>query len=247
MAYEVTKRIKGHDYLYIVKSYRDPETNRRKTRWQYAGAIDHGKVREPHARAGRRITRDEIIDAVARLLPFRDPEHITVAVIGATAGASRGVFYRHFRNQQDAIDAALNRMAEDFFQGLPSLEAKPSDLQDAKSMLRRWCETPAHCTRLYSVLQRALRQQPDKKRRVLLTFSKSRETFVLKLSLFLRQLNDAGFAHIADPLSLARAIRGAHLAQRIAALLTPPEHELPLPEFDELYQLIEQAVFGPAA
>ena len=245
MAYEVTKHIKGHDYLYVVEAYRDPETNRRKTRWQYAGAVDNGELRQSTPRRTRnRVTRDDIVEATAHLLPFRDPEYITVDVIAASAGSSRSAFYRHFHNQQEAMHAAIVRMAEEHFRDLPAFDHKPRDTQEAKAMLRRWCEALDCPPRLLSMLQRALRQRHDKKVRLRIKPLKTREAAALPLSLFLQQLTDEGLATIANPLVLARTIHGMLLAQRVAVLLTPPEHELPLPAHEEVYQLIERAVFG---
>ena len=245
MAYEVTKRIKGHDYRYIVEAFRDPATNRRKTRWQYAGAIENGEVRQPRTRAPRhRVTRDDIVAATAHLLPFRDPAHITVDVIAASAGVSRSAFYRRFHNQQEAVDAAIASMAEEQLRAMPPLNHVPSDIQEAKVLLRRWYEALSCSSRTLNMLKRMLGQRQNKKLRLRLRGSKSREGAALPLSLFLEQLNDAGFAAITDPVALARTIKGINLAHRIAVVLTPPEHELPLPGGEDVYQLVERAVFG---
>jgi AcrR family transcriptional regulator len=245
MGYEVTKRIKGREYLYIVEAYRDPQTNRRKTRWQYAGVVDNGEVQAPRTRTGRtRVTRDDFIGATARLLPTRDPEHITVDVIAASAGASRSAFYRHFRNQQEAMDAAIVRMGEESLHDMPPLNDKPRDLQEAKDTLRQWCAALARSSWRQSLLQRLLRQSHDKRLRLRLKYSKDHDALERSLSSFLQRLVDAGFAIISDPAALAHTIKGVLLAQRIAIVLTKPDHELALPEFEDVYQLIERATFG---
>src|SRR5580692_2533657 len=107
MAYEVTKRIKGHDYRYVVESYRDPQTKRRKTKWTYVGALDGDRVRAPVVRAHEHVTKTHVIAAVAKLLEFRDPEHVTVSVIAREAGISRSTFYRYFPEERKVFNAAL--------------------------------------------------------------------------------------------------------------------------------------------
>jgi AcrR family transcriptional regulator len=248
MAYEITKRIKGREYRYIVEPYLDPETNRRKMRWQYAGAVENGEVRAPRTRTPRnRVTRNDIIAATARLLQTRNPEHITVDVLAAGAGASRSAFYRHFRNQQEAMDAAMLHMADEGLHDLPPLDQKPRDLHEAKGMLREWCEGLARSSWRRSLLQRLLRQPFDKKIRLRMKCSQNRASLERPLALFLEHLNDAGFAMIEDPPALVRAIKGMHLASRVATVLTKPAHDLPLAESEEVYRLIERAVFGASS
>ncbi len=66
MAYEVTKRIKGRDYRYRVEGYRDPESGKRKTRWQYLGVVTSGKLRPTPRLHKERVTREDIVAATAR-------------------------------------------------------------------------------------------------------------------------------------------------------------------------------------
>ena len=67
MAFETTKRIKGRDYRYRVEAYRDPQMGKRKTRWQYLGAVED----------------------CAALLRFRVPSNLTVPIIAKSAGVSQ--------------------------------------------------------------------------------------------------------------------------------------------------------------
>jgi AcrR family transcriptional regulator len=247
MAYEVTKRIKGHDYRYAVEAYRDPETKRRKARWQYLGAIDDGKVRQPVVRAPhRRVTRDDIIGAAARLLEFRDPEHVTVGVIAASAGVSHSTFYRFFANQQEVLNAAMARMCNEFLRALPSLEETPQSQQEARSQLRGWFEALHRSGGFHRALRRAL-SQTDGKVRLRIDHSQITEDPVATLTTFFERLNAAGLAAIQEPAFLARAIKGISVALRVAATLTPATEEIPLPEFGEVYGLIERAVFANCA
>jgi AcrR family transcriptional regulator len=97
MAYEVTKRISGGDYRYHVEGYRDPETGRQRTRWQYLGRVVDGVTVTPPTRRGERVTQDKIVEATAELLESRDASRVTVAVIAKHAGISQATFYRYFR------------------------------------------------------------------------------------------------------------------------------------------------------
>jgi AcrR family transcriptional regulator len=243
MAYEVTKRIKGRDYRYLVEAYRDPETKRSKARWQYVGAVgDDGTVHSAVDRAPRkRVTRDDIIAATAELLEFRTPEHITVSVILARSGASRSTFYRHFPNHQKALSAALARMADSLLKGLPSFEP-PRSLEDAKQQLRHWCETYYRTIGAKEALRRAALPSPPGKGGVPIDISMLTEDPAARLSAFLQQVNDAGFASIENPLTVAETIRGIHFALRATAFLAP-QHELALPKYDAVYSLIERSIF----
>ncbi len=245
MAYEVTKRIKGREYRYLVEAYRDPETKRSKARWQYVGAVDDdGTPRPIVERAPRRhVTRDDIIDATAQLLESRSPEHITVSVILAQSGASRSTFYRHFPNHQKALSAALARMADDVIKGLPSFE-KPRSLEDAKKQLRNFCEVQYRTIGAKEALRRAALPSQSGKIGVPLDISLLAEDPAARLAAFLQQVNDAGFARIENPAAVAETVRGIHFALRATTLLAP-QHKLHLPEYDAVYSLIERSIFPP--
>ena len=240
---EVTKRIKGRDYRYIVESYRDPETKQRKTRWQYVGAVENGEVRSGVPKPRKRIARDEIIDATMRLLEFRDPEHVTAGVIARSAGISRSTFYQHFDTQHQAIAEALTKTADEALRAAGPLPA-PHDVQQARDALRHWCEAIVGSIGLGRALQRALLHGYSGTIAALFDSSRIAELPVVHLERFFQQLNDANLASIKDPKALAGALRGMFTALRVSRVLLPPEDELPLPGYDDVYPLIEQAVFG---
>jgi AcrR family transcriptional regulator len=243
MGYEVTKRIKGRDYRYIVESYRDPETHRRKTRWQYVGAVEDGEVRPGVPRLRRRIARDEIIAATARLLEFRDPSHLTVGVIAGSIGISRSTFYQHFDNQDEAVKEALTRIGDEALQALQPLPP-PRDREESRKQLRLWCKELVQSIALARATQRALLHGYYGVVKDRFEGVRIAETPAVRLAKFFQQLNDAGLASIKDPKALALAIRGMYLSARVVRMFLPPDDELPLPDYDELYPLIEQAVFG---
>lgn len=88
MAYQVTKRIRGRDYGYLVDCYRDPITGSRRSRWRTI-------------RSRKRV---------GRLLEHRDPRNLTVGVIVKEACASHSTFYRHFPDRTSAIRAGLKQI-----------------------------------------------------------------------------------------------------------------------------------------
>jgi AcrR family transcriptional regulator len=121
MAFEVIKRIKGRSY-------------RRKSRWRYVGPVNEGSA---PVRRRRRLRREDIVSATVGLLEFRDPRNVTVAVIAASAGVSRGVFYHHFRNQREVMIEALARMRVETIRALPNLGAART-LHEAREHLLIW-------------------------------------------------------------------------------------------------------------
>jgi AcrR family transcriptional regulator len=186
VAYEVTKRIKGHDYRYTVEAYRDPVTQSRKTRWRYIGAVEGGVVRPATPRAlQKRVTREQIVAAATKLLSFRDPEHITVAVIAAAAGASRSAFYRHFHSEHEALSSALASMIDELIRDLPPL-AQPQNLEEARGLLRSWCEAFAQSIEQHAALKRALRQDRSGRQRVRFDLSCATQSAAEILSEFFR-------------------------------------------------------------
>jgi AcrR family transcriptional regulator len=242
MAYEVTKRIKGHDYRYAVEAYRDPQTQRRKTRWQYLGAVKNGEVQVPVERSQRKaVTRDDIVAATANLLAFRDARHITVAVIASSAGISRSAFYRHFANQQEAMDAAFDRIVEDVRSQLPALDETPATISEAKVLLRDYCEAMHRSLEAQSAFERLLRQMPLANVRVQFRCPREKDS---TLGVFLRRLDERGLASIPEPESLADTIKGMIFTQRAATSLMFAAHDLPVPSYEGLYDVIERCVFG---
>ncbi len=244
MASEVTKRIKGRDYRYVVDSYRDPHTNRRKQRWQYVGVLDNGTVRAGNVKRRNQTTRDNIIDATARLLKFRAPKHITVSVIAASAGASRSVFYRHFPNAKEVITEALAQIANDAFRALPSLGA-PRTLEEAKEQLREWCRAFNYSAGLNLMGKHVVLQSYRRGVRARLKAAQTNELQpTALLSAFFKRLNNAGLTAIENPEALAESVRGLHTTLRLSMYAVMPDEEHPLPDYDAFYPLIERAVFG---
>jgi AcrR family transcriptional regulator len=244
MAYEVTKRIKGRDYRYVVESYRDPQTKRRKTKWTYVGALDGDGVRAPVVRVRKHVTKSDVVAAVAKLLEFRDPEHVTVSVIAREAGISRSTFYRYFPDEQKVFDAALVRICDEFLLSLPPLDKSARTAEEARATFRRWCEGRffliGRQRAILLAISRGYRgRMPLRLERSLLTVDS-----LGSLEDFLKALQGAGVAAIPNAAGLSRAILGSLVALRVMPHFIKPEYAYLVPEFEELHAMFERAIFN---
>jgi AcrR family transcriptional regulator len=244
MAYEVTKRIKGRDYRYVVESYRDPQTKRRKTKWTYVGALDGDGVRAPVVRTRKQVTKGDVVAAVAKLLEFRDPEHVTVSVIAREAGISRSTFYRYFPDEQRVFDAALVRICDEFLLSLPALDNSVRTTEEARATFRRWCEGRfsliGRQRAILHAISRGYRgKMPLRLERSLLTVDS-----LGSLEEFLKALQAAGIAAIPDTAGLSRAVLGSLVVLRVTPHFIKPEYGYLIPEFEELHAMFERAIFN---
>jgi AcrR family transcriptional regulator len=244
MAYEVTKRIKGRDYRYVVESYRDPKTKRRKAKWTYVGALDGDAVRTPVARARKHVTKDDVIAAVAKLLEFRDPEHVTVAVIAKEAGISRSTFYRYFPDELKAFNAAVLRICDQFLLSLPELDNSVRTAQEARATFHRWCEARFRLIGRQRAILHAISQGYRGKMPLRLERSLLAVDSLASLETFLKALQGAGIAAMPDAAGLSRAILGSLVALRITPHFIRSEYAFFVPEFEELQAMFERAIFG---
>jgi AcrR family transcriptional regulator len=244
MAYEVTKRIKGHDYRYRVEGYRDPRNGKRRARWQYLGVLSGGELTPAAAIRRTRVTREDLIAATVRLLEYRDPSNVTVATIVRSAGASKSTFYRNFPNRRAAFSVALDRICDVTLRALPPLDAQMTDLHEARLRLRVWCEAYYRSMLQQRALRSALAQGQHGNLRARIERSLITVDPSLVISAFLRRLCDCGFVQIGDPDALARSIRAIHLAMMVASVAGLPYADIPAPAFEEVFPLIDRAVFG---
>jgi AcrR family transcriptional regulator len=244
MAYEVTKRIKGRDYRYVVESYRDPETNRRKAKWTYVGALDGDSVRTPAVRARKHVTKSDVVAAVAKLLEFRDPEHVTVSVIAREAGISRSTFYRYFPNELKVFNAAVSRIRDQFLLSLPELDSSVRTAEDARATFRRWTEARFRLIGRQRAILHAISQGSRGKIPLRLERSLMTVDSLASLEAFLRALQLAGIAAIPDAAGLARAVLGSLIALRVTPHFIRPEYAYFVPEFEELHAMFERAIFN---
>ncbi|HEY2474882.1 MAG TPA: TetR/AcrR family transcriptional regulator [Candidatus Cybelea sp.] len=244
MAYEVTKRIKGRDYRYLVEPYRDLKTKRRKTKWTYVGAVHGDGVRPAAAqRPRKRVGKDDIIAAAAKLLQYRDPEFVTVDVIAREAGISRSTFYRHFTDEQKVLSAALARIADDVVRSIPPLDSSVRTLDDARKTFRRWSEAKYRALGFPRAIARAISDGPHGKTRLRFEPSLMTQDPFAQLAAFLRALHQAGIAVVADADAMARAILSSMFALKMTSDQLAPKHEICTAEFEEIYNLFDRAIF----
>jgi AcrR family transcriptional regulator len=244
MAYEVTKQIKGHEYRYVVESYIDEKSKRKKTRWHYLGPVDDGQIRQTPKRRHARVTRADVLTATARLLEFRDPDHITAAVIANAAGISHTTFYRFFRNPQEALNGAIAHACDKSVLELPSLEAEVEGAQEARVLLSTWCESLYNMVGRQRAVQRMLSQRTEKRQAPLYYSSLLKNHPHKILTVFLEKLRRKGYCHFDDAEALARCVVGIYAAVRLTPALASPGARLPMPTFSDLHQIVERAVFG---
>jgi AcrR family transcriptional regulator len=244
VAYEVTKRINGRDYRYVVESYRDPDTSRRKAKWTYVGALDGDGVRAPVARPHKHVTKADVVAAVAKLLQFRDPEHVTVSVIAREAGISRSTFYRYFPDERKAFNSAILRICNEFLTSLPSLDESVRTIEEARATFRRWCEARfrligSQRAILHAISRDYRGKMPLQLERSLLTVNP-----LGSLETFFKALDSAGIATIPDAAGMSRAILGSLIALSLTPNLIRPEYAYFVPQFEEVYAMFERAIFN---
>jgi AcrR family transcriptional regulator len=244
MAYEVTKRVKGRDYRYLVSGYRDPETNKRRARWEYLGVFADGRLQAEPPRRKKRVGAEEIIEATQRLLEYRDPLRVTVSVIINAAGASHSTFYRYFPDRTAVFNAALARICDRMMFALPSLEGPFNTVQEARTRLREWCEALCLSTLQQRALRWALSQGHGGALRPRIERSMMTVDTVATLRPYFLEMNRAGFSKIADVDEVARAIRSMHVALIQARVANPSTDGEPAPDLSDIFPLVDLAVFG---
>ena len=240
MAYEVTKRINGHDYRYVVQTYRDPQTKRRRTKWTYVGALNGEAVREPVPHPRKQVTKDDIVAAAAKLLEFRDLEHVTVAVVAREAGISRSTFYRHFPDEREVFTAAMARMRDEALREIPPLEHGARTVGEARATFRRWFEAKVGAIGRLRPIQRALLDGYRGKTSLGLECPASAEA---SLEAFLRALALAGIVSIPDPVRMSRAIVGSMIAVVMAPHVMRAEYASFVPNLEDLHAIFDRAIF----
>jgi hypothetical protein len=143
MAYEVTKRINGREFVYRVEGDRDPKTGQRKKLWRYVGPLVNGEVQLALRTRSERVTRDEIIEATARLMEHRDPSHITISGHRvARKKSTSSTFYRHFPNRDSVVNAAIGRIRDEIIEAAPRLDIPPRSLDEARERrIENWANS----------------------------------------------------------------------------------------------------------
>lgn len=140
MAYEVVKTIRGRPYRYRVESFRDPLTGKARGKWTYLGAERGGEPvkKRPEPRDDRAAaTRERLLAALEVLALRADWSKLTASAIATEAGVAHGTFYAHFRNKDEALRAAAERVRDAvgspalvFAEALPTRDAERQRMRD---------------------------------------------------------------------------------------------------------------------
>lgn len=244
MAYEVTKRIKGHDYRYVVETLVDPQTRRRKAKWTYVGPAGGNGIREDVARREKKhVTKDDIVAATAKLLETRDAEHITVSVIASAAGASRSTFYRFFDNQETVLNAALIAICDRAIREHPRLDRDVRTADEARSTFYAWAKAHYGTIAAQRAVRRALTQGEDGKLRMHFERSQLERDPWGELETFFRAIDASGLSAIPDPAAMSRAVLGSMIGVKFTPWFALSGQDLNLPGFEDLYAMLDRAVF----
>lgn len=101
-----------------------------------------------------RKTREELIDALERLLSDKSIGELTVAEIASEAGMTTGAIYRRFKDKQDLLRAAFDRFLEKTEQSSSRLATEAGALSD-RELLRMVIESTLKFTRDHIPIMRA--------------------------------------------------------------------------------------------
>jgi AcrR family transcriptional regulator len=246
VAYEVTKRIGRGDYRYRVEGYRDSKTGRQRTRWQYLGRVVDGVIAATPTRRGERTTRENIVAATAQLLETREASRVTVDVIARHAGISQATFYRYFDHRKAAFTTALSYLCDRTIGALPSLEDHTIGTRaDESSRILAWIESLHRSFLRQRAFRWSFAEGSRSKTKAQIERSMLKVDPRTILAAYLRRLDAAGVARIADADELASGIIGicsALIRSRVN------EDEPQVSQSDQLlrviFPLIERAVFG---
>lgn len=204
MPYEVTKHIKGHDYVYHVVSYRDPDSRKVKQNWTYVGRIDGGSGAV--SRKPRSDTRERIIGAILQLLDTRDVSHVTIDVIIRTARVSRGTFYRYFPDKTAALTTAVETAFSQIRRAPRTLEGPIGSIEIERRRLTLWFEELMHHAVRSPGIQRAIQSSPQLRKARLEQGELSHATIYDTLVSYIERLRNAGLLACDSPETLAWGI-----------------------------------------
>ncbi len=246
MAYEVTKRIGRGDYRYRVEGYRDSKTGRQRTRWQYLGRVVDGVIAVPPTRRGEHTTREKIVAATAQLLETREASRVTVDVIARHAGISQATFYRYFDHRKAAFTTALTYLCDRTIGALPPLDDHAVGTRAEESArIFAWVESLHRSFLRQRAFRWSFAEGSRSKTKAQIERSMLKVDPRTILAAYLRRLDAAGIARIADADELASAIIGICSALiRSGVNEDGPQESQRDQLLCVIFPLIERAVFG---
>jgi AcrR family transcriptional regulator len=243
MAYEVTKHIKGGTYRYRVDTVHDPQTGASRARWRYLGRLDGERLIAPVRASHARVTRDEIIAITAQLLESRDASHVTVGVIAQHAGISPGTFYRQLGDRRTAVAAALALLAERFVRELPSLGGPIGSREAEHERFFAWFDVLHQSALRGRAFRWFLTQADEETQRAVRDHWPAERDLLAILADYLRRLDAAGLARIADASELVAALFALHAAI-VRDVAGHPNTADAAERWSTVFPVFERAVFG---
>lgn len=166
-----------------------------------------------------------------------------MSVVAKEAGVSRSTFYRYFPDEREFFSAALAHIVDEAMGSLPSLDGAARTVEEARAAFRRWYEAHYRSVGEQRAIRSALLAGQRGKLAVRRAKSLMRHDPFAQLETFLRALDEAGIAAIADAPGMSRAILGSMLAVRLKSIVIDPEQDLPEPSFEQLHCIAERAIF----
>jgi AcrR family transcriptional regulator len=218
MAHEVIKKVGRRAYRYRVESYRDPETKKVRSRWQYLGVAQDGETapqtpsegtdavvqRKPRRASGD--TRERLVTAFLALVESGSYDAVTAGMVAAKAGLAHGTFYRYFRDKRAALMAALDRVREEFERDRPTFDAPFGDLAAERARVGAWTtgllSKPAQHAGMLRAFYDALEDDPE-----LQAMRRGRRAArIAGLAGYFEKLVAARIVALEDPVALASAL-----------------------------------------
>lgn len=84
-------------------------------------------TRAPNGNRRGRRSREEILDAAARVMALRGYAATTISSITAETGLPKSAIYHHFRSKGGLLSAVMARGARDFFDAMRAAHANPPE------------------------------------------------------------------------------------------------------------------------
>lgn len=244
MSHEVVKTVKGHQYRYLVDSYRDAGSGKVRNRWRYLGRVEGGRTRPPSRRSGS-DTRERLIGATERSLETHEYSSLTAGAIATAAGLAHGTFYRYFKDKRAALEAAIARAGETIDRAwLPLREplgTSAAERERWRTVVRTLLEMPARRLGLMRAWHAIVVTDPE----VLAQRQERRRAVLAEMTAYLTRLRESGLTNVSDIEGTAAAVQAAVYGAIHTALVEgrPPSDALRRGVVD----LAERAVFpqGP--
>ncbi|RAJ44653.1 TetR family transcriptional regulator [Kitasatospora sp. SolWspMP-SS2h] len=155
-------------------------------------------------RRGRR-SKEEILDATARVMALRGYAATTISTITAETGLPRSAIYHHFHSKGGLLSAVMARGARDFFAAMRTAHRDPPEGGSHRERMAWYLDRTAE----------VLAAQPDFMRLhfLLLLSDEATEAEVAEMN---RRVRDEARAHIRAMISAVFTDQGPETARAVA-------------------------------